>query len=87
MRLHVLLLAAAATAQARKCTDLTIPVTISARNILFGKQKIPATNFDVTSFTLNLTEAGVNYTDVVATGVSAPKDLATERKRLNRSCV
>ena len=85
MKLHALLLAAAATALARKCTELIIPVTISARNVLFGKQKVPATNYDVTSFTLNLTEAGVNYTDVVATGVSILQRPCKRKKNCKRS--
>ena len=52
---------------------------------LVGKQKVPATNYDVTSFTLNLTEAGVNYTDVVATGVSILQRPCKRKKNCKRS--
>lgn len=49
------------------CHDLTIAVTISARNGVFN---VPPTqsNIDATNFILNLTQQGHNYSQSVLTG-------------------
>lgn len=53
-----------AVASARNCQNLTIPVSISARNTNFALQA-PATNIDATNFVLNLAQPGMNYTNEV----------------------
>ena len=52
------------------CTNLTIPVTISARNGNFPQSVNPTTNIEVTDFVLDLTRQGTNYTNEVLEGVS-----------------
>lgn len=60
-------------AAAKTCTNITVPVTISARNGQFDKAALtPSTNIDVTDFILNLSQQGVNYTAKVLEGVSLP---------------
>ncbi|KAI0152500.1 Alpha/beta hydrolase family-domain-containing protein [Hypoxylon sp. NC0597] len=60
--LHTLLLASlTAIAAARKCQNLTVPISISARNTNFSLQA-PSTNVDVTDFVLNFSQPGVNFT-------------------------
>lgn len=53
-----------------QCQNLTVPVTISARNAVFDVST-PQTNIQVTDFILNLSQQGHNYTDDVL------KDYAT----------
>jgi len=67
--------AAAATfagiVSAKQCQNITVPVTISARNGLFDQSALtPVTNIDVTNFILNLVQQGENYTANVLQGVS-----------------
>ncbi|KAK3064732.1 hypothetical protein LTS18_004469 [Coniosporium uncinatum] len=77
--------AAAATfagiVSAKQCQNITVPVTISARNGLFDQSALtPVTNIDVTNFILNLVQQGENYTANVLQGyqtVSGTYDLAT----------
>lgn len=57
-----------AIASARKCTDLNIPVHVSARQGVFDI-KIPSADVEVTDFFLNANQQGVNYTDSILTGV------------------
>jgi len=54
-------------ASAAKCTNLTIPITISARNGAFNITN-PTTNIAATNFILNLSRQGHNYTNEVTTG-------------------
>ncbi|EHK15318.1 uncharacterized protein TRIVIDRAFT_38049 [Trichoderma virens Gv29-8] len=61
------LLALAAVVTARKCHDLTIPISISARNAVFDLPA-PLSEIDVTSFFLGFVHAGINYTDALLTG-------------------
>ncbi|KAK8089064.1 hypothetical protein PG997_004025 [Apiospora hydei] len=49
---------------ARHCQNLTIPISISARNGKFDLQA-PATNIEVTNFVLNLAQPGHNLTEAV----------------------
>lgn len=50
-----------------QCQNLTVPVTISARNAVFDVAT-PQTNIQVTDFILNLSQQGHNYTDEVLKG-------------------
>jgi hypothetical protein len=59
----------AATGAARHCTNLTIPLSLSARNGVFNL-KAPASNIEVTDFMLDLTRQGHNLTNELLTGVS-----------------
>ncbi|KAH8895386.1 alpha/beta-hydrolase [Thozetella sp. PMI_491] len=52
---------------ARNCQNLTIPITVLARNGKFSLQP-PANGLDVTDFVLDFYRAGVNYTDVLVQG-------------------
>jgi hypothetical protein len=62
----------AAVAAARHCTNLTIPISISARNGVFKLQP-PSSNIQVTDFLLDLTRQGHNLTNELLTGVSGNK--------------
>ena len=52
---------------AKQCVNITIPVDVSARNGLFNVQT-PESNLDVTQFSLNLTNAKGNFTDLSLLG-------------------
>ena len=52
---------------ARQCQNLTIPVTLSARNGAFNLNE-PASNIDVTDFVLKSSRLGFNYTEKSLTG-------------------
>lgn len=72
------LVVAAGLASARYCQNITIPVTISARNAVFNIAA-PQTNIAVTDFILQLSQQSSNYSDAVLTGyatVSGTYDLA-----------
>lgn len=67
--------AAAATliglAAAKKCQNITVPVTVDSRNAVFDREALtPHTNIDVTNFVLNLSQQGHNYTADQLKGVS-----------------
>jgi pimeloyl-ACP methyl ester carboxylesterase len=71
-------LVACRIATARQCENMTIPVSISARNGVFSVS-VPQTNIDVTNFILDTTQQGGNYSQTVLTGyatVSSTYDLA-----------
>ncbi|KAI4598374.1 hypothetical protein KJ359_002783 [Pestalotiopsis sp. 9143b] len=59
--------ALAATATARSCQNLTIPVAATTRNAVFDV-RAPATNIEVTDFILDLAEVGNNLTQKLLTG-------------------
>jgi hypothetical protein len=61
----------AATASARHCRNLTVPVTISARNGVFDRRVAPTTDVEVTNLRLDLTQPGHNLSAEV------PEDYAT----------
>ena len=52
---------------AKQCTNMTVPVTISARNGIFDIA-IPQTNLDATTFIQNLTRQGQNFSEVALSG-------------------
>ncbi|CAK4028180.1 alpha beta-hydrolase [Lecanosticta acicola] len=50
-------------ASGKKCANITVPVTVNARNAVFDKAALtPHSNIDVTNFILNLSQQGHNYT-------------------------
>ena len=57
----------AASAAAKTCTNLTVPVTISARTGVFNIP-VPQTNFDATAFIQNQTQQGRNFTETALSG-------------------
>lgn len=57
-----------ATAQP-ECKNLTIPVSISARNGNFSESVTPTTDIETTNFFLKLARAHSNYTEQVLQGV------------------
>lgn len=66
------------SASAMTCTNLTVPVEVSARNGVF-EQEAPQNNIEVTNFILNNTQQGGNYTEKILkdyTTVSGHYDLA-----------
>ncbi len=58
----------AATAVARTCNNITIPVSISSRNAVFNNIATPQTPLDPTTFALNQTRQGHNFTNEALTG-------------------
>lgn len=46
-------------ATARKCMNITVPVTISARTGIFGNVNVPVGDLDPTTFILNATRQGI----------------------------
>lgn len=65
--LSILVAGFVATAAARQCQNLTIPLCLSARNAVFNLAA-PVTNVDVTDFILNLSQPGHNLTNELLTG-------------------
>lgn len=59
--------ALSSVASAARCQNLTIPVSISARNGVFNIQN-PTTNIAAIDFSLNLSRQGHNYSQEVLTG-------------------
>ena len=57
----------AASAAAKFCTNLTVPVTISARTGVFNIS-VPQTNSDATAFIQNQTQQGRNFTQTALAG-------------------
>jgi hypothetical protein len=53
---------------ARKCYNLTIPISISAQNAVFDLHA-PVSDVDVTNFFLDWVRPGINLTDSLLTGV------------------
>ena len=54
-------------AAAKSCTNITVPVTVSARTGMFNIA-VPQTNLDATTFIQNVTQQGRNFTDIALTG-------------------
>lgn len=74
-----LLLALATAVTARKCHDVSIPISISATNIDFNLPP-PATDIDVANLLLNLAENSANYVPTILVGVSNfPKKASTNK--------
>lgn len=61
------ILALAASAAAKRCTNMTVPVTISARQGIFDIA-VPQTSTEATDFVRNVTQQGRNFTEIVLTG-------------------
>lgn len=57
----LILAAVAAVAEARKCTNMMVPVSIESRNGKFNVAP-PETEIEATNFALRLTRQGGNYT-------------------------
>ena len=58
-------------ASAKTCRDMTVPVTISARNGKYDQEKLtPQNNIDVTNFILMQSRQGTNYSMEALEGVS-----------------
>jgi hypothetical protein len=70
--------ASAAAVASRNCRDLTVPVSISARNGVFDL-KAPENNIEVTDFFINLAQVGHNYTAELLKGVRPPPDSWTSQ--------
>jgi hypothetical protein len=62
------LLALATAVAARKCHDLTIPISISSRNAVFSLPA-PVTEAQVTQFFIDFVRPGYNMTDNYLKGV------------------
>ena len=73
-------------ASARKCQNITVPVTLSARQGIFNISA-PASDIDVTNFILDDTRQGTNYTKEVLSGVCVVLQLNFKFRRLCRSSV
>jgi hypothetical protein len=65
--------ALAAIGAARQCTNLTIPLSLSARNGVFNLQA-PASNIQITDFVLNLVRQSHNLTNELLNGVRATEN-------------
>jgi hypothetical protein len=64
----IALLALLSVASAAKvCTNVTVPVNINARQAIFDVPTLES-NFDAVKFSLDFTNIGMNYTDVVTKG-------------------
>ena len=57
----------AITAAAKKCTNITVPIDISARTAVFDLP-VPQTNSDATAFIQDLTRQGRNFTELILSG-------------------
>ncbi|KAI1416738.1 hypothetical protein F5Y13DRAFT_177299 [Hypoxylon sp. FL1857] len=73
----LLLASLTAVATARKCKNLTVPISISARNINFALQA-PANNVDVTDFVLGYSQPGVNFTQEAIGSNGGPNSTTSE---------
>lgn len=63
------LLTLAAAASARKCTNITVPVSLASENAVFDFET-PLTKIDVTSFAVNLARQDPPFVKQVQKGVS-----------------
>lgn len=59
----------AGLATAKMCMNMTIPISISARQAVFDID-IPQTNLEVTDFILNITQQGRNFTNLTLDWIS-----------------
>lgn len=58
----------ATIAVAKNCQNITIPISISSRNAVFDNIATPQTPLDPTTFALNQTRQGHNFTNEALTG-------------------
>lgn len=76
-----LLLALATAVTARKCQDVSIPISISATNTAFNLPP-PATDIDVANLLINLADNSANYVPTILVGVSNfPKTASTNKQQ------
>lgn len=69
-----------ASVAAKQCRNITVPVTISARQGQFDIA-VPQTNLEVVDFVRNMTQQGRNFSDTVLTGyetVSGTYNVSTQ---------
>ena len=74
-------LALAGLASAKKCMNMSVPVTIKSRNAVFGGTALPVTALDATTFLQNMTQQGRNFTADALTGyadVSGTYNISTQ---------
>jgi hypothetical protein len=69
----VLALAMAVGVSARYCQNLTVTLSLSARNGQFNLDA-PTSNIEVTNFILNSAQTGHNYTEDILEDVSSTVD-------------
>ena len=75
-----LLAAVVGTVTAKKCMNMTVPVTISARNAVYDVL-IPSTNLEAITFAQNFTKQGSNFSETILTGyatVSGTYNISTQ---------
>ena len=75
-----------AAASARKCTNITVPVSLTSENTEFGIET-PLSKIDVTNFIINLArQGGEPYPLTIAKGVShiIPENLSERGANLSR---
>lgn len=65
----ILALGAATAVAARRCRDITVPVSLASRNAVLDLEPL-TTEVEVTNFYLNLARQGSNYGAQITTGVS-----------------
>lgn len=73
------LLALATAVTARKCQNLSIPISISATNTAFNLPP-PATEIDVTNILIGITQDRTNFFNSIVIGVSSPVHLQTNNR-------
>jgi len=56
------------SSSARTCTNITVPVDISARTAVFGNIDVPVGPLDSTTFIQNVTRQGGNFTAQALSG-------------------
>lgn len=56
-----------ASVVAKDCRNITVPVTVSARQGVFNID-VPQTSLDATTFISNVTQQGRNFSETVLTG-------------------
>lgn len=64
----IALAALVSLAAGKTCHNFTIPVNISARTGIFDNIATPQTNLDATTFILNVTRQGQNFSAIGLTG-------------------
>lgn len=60
--------AIAASPAGKTCSNVTVPVTITSRNAVFGNIPVPQTNAEATLFAQNQTRQGSNFTAIALSG-------------------
>jgi hypothetical protein len=58
----------AASPAGKTCSNVTVPVTITSRNAVFGNIPVPQTNADAVLFAQNQTRQGSNFMAIALSG-------------------